>query len=169
MHFRDAERHLSPTRRTSGPILLLAVLAFVASCADAPPPRASAATPSAPKASTTPPAEECRVLIGRINRTLGGLKSAETVEPPANLEALAKITEDAARDVAALPITQPRLRSLADAYGEMSTMFSRAAREMAAGLAAKDTTRMMAAQAALEEASAREDPLILAINTFCGK
>jgi hypothetical protein len=115
---------------------------------------------------------QCNALIQVINTGVQSLEKSPKVEGDtagsADLKVMADTMDKVASDAAKVPLTIPELKKFSAEYQSMAKDVSKAARDMGAAADAKDQKKVAAAQAALEEAVKREDPLITSINTFCG-
>jgi hypothetical protein len=84
-----------------------------------------------------------------------------------DLLAMAAAMEEVAATASQVRLTIPELQRASQDYQAMSLAAAKAARDMAAAAKAKDGEAIEAAQAALQKAVVREDPLVDGLNAFC--
>jgi hypothetical protein len=116
--------------------------------------------------------DECDALIQPINAAVDALEKspsskAANADPSADLLHMAKVMDDAVRELDAKSPTIPELVAGRAAYRKMAIDVAAAAREMAAAATAKDVAKITTAQAHLERATAQEDAIVNRINAFC--
>jgi hypothetical protein len=115
--------------------------------------------------------EECNALIQVINTGVQNLerggKFSGDPSGVGELSAMADAMDQVAAEAGKVKLTVPFLRKAAAEYGAMAQAVGKAARDMARAAAAKDATKINAAQADMEKAVKLEDPLVDRINAFC--
>ncbi|MGK3993303.1 hypothetical protein [Sorangium sp. So ce1024] len=84
-----------------------------------------------------------------------------------DLRAMADMMDKVAADAGRLELTIPELQGFSREYQAMARDTASAARDLARAADANDAERSNAAQAAIEKAIGREDPLVDTINQFC--
>ncbi|WP_437642297.1 hypothetical protein [Sorangium sp. So ce854] len=137
------------------------------------PPASVAPTPTRPSkaAALGTKTAECNALIGVINEGVQNLeKGAEAgagQDASGDLRAMADMMDKVAADAARLELTIPELQEFSREYQAMARDTARAARHLATAADANDVEGSNAAQAAIERAIGREDPLVDTINQFC--
>jgi hypothetical protein len=164
---------------------LLVALALAGCASSAPPPASSPqtvnVTPPAGKQSApteeaaekpgdSSKADECNALIGVINKGVEALGNAHAEGDDSGAGELRRMSElmvGVGQDVNKVELTHPQLKQYAREYQSMCAEVARASRDMAAAAEAKDIKRLTDAQAALEKAVKREDPLVDSINAYC--
>ena len=115
-------------------------------------------------------ASECNALIAAINRGVQALEAGSngSAKPAAKeLDELADEMDRIAADVCAVALTDDKIDAFRSDYLGMAEGVAAAARRMSKAATSKDAAAVVAAQAAMEQAVRREDPLVDAINQYC--
>jgi len=139
-----------------------------------PTPQQSVAIPPATPSASPPPNKttECNSLIRVINAGVdaitNGSAAAAGSSPVAELRALADQMDAVAGHAAAVELTIPELKQLAEDYRKMAEEVAAVAREMATAVDASDLAKVTSASERMSEAVQDEDPLVARINKFCG-
>ncbi|WP_437787280.1 hypothetical protein [Sorangium sp. So ce1097] len=114
---------------------------------------------------------ECNALIGIINEGVQNLEKGSEAGGDQGgsgpLRAMADMMDKVAADAARLELTIAELQRFSREYQAMARDTAKAARDLAAAADANDVQGSNAAQAAIERAIGREDPLVDTINQFC--
>jgi multidrug resistance efflux pump len=115
--------------------------------------------------------EECNQLAGVINDGLDKLEARPAPAGEGNgvaeLTGLAEAMDQLGQGAAKVTVTQPELQKIAADYQAMTKDVAQAARDMAAAATAKDEKKLAAAEASLQAAVKKEDPLVTELNRFC--
>lgn len=115
--------------------------------------------------------EECNLLAGVINDGLDKLEARPAPAGESNgvaeLTSLAEAMDQLGQGAAKVTVTQPELQKIAADYQTMTKEVAQAARDMAAAAQAKDEKKLAAAEASLQAAVKKEDPLVTELNRFC--
>jgi methyl-accepting chemotaxis protein len=115
---------------------------------------------------------ECNALIGVINGGVDKIQQGTRAVPDAgmggkDLRDMADAMDQIAADAAKQQLTLPELAQLAKDYEAMSGEVAAAARELATAYEKVDDEQMKKAQARMEKAVQREEPLVDSINKLC--
>jgi hypothetical protein len=172
--------------RGSTPALLAGALLWLAGCGAGAQDAAPAAAPApcgvpgappcdAPAGGPAAAAEEktrqCNALIEVINQAIRDLERIQRDDSDpsgiSDLRAMAAALDRVVAAASGVRLSIPELRKASQDYQEMSTTAARAARIMADAAEARDRAGVEAAQTILQEAVAREDPLVDRLNAFC--
>lgn len=117
--------------------------------------------------------EECNALVSVINKGVDKVQKGTTATPDGGgaavdeLRALADELDNVAKETAAVKLTLPDLQKFGEDYKAMATEVAASARELADAVDNVDMEKMTAAQARMDAAVKREDPLVGEINKFC--
>lgn len=130
-----------------------------------------AARPASTPAAHGARSAECNALIGVINEGVQkiekGSEASAGQDAVGDLRAMADMMDKVAADAGRLELTIPELQGFSREYQAMARDTASAARDLARAADANDAERSNAAQAAIEKAIGREDPLVDTINQFC--
>lgn len=118
--------------------------------------------------------KECNALVAVINEGVEeiqrGARNAPDGGPGAGeLRTMAETMDGIAAKAAKLPLSDGELDELAGDYEAMARDIGTAARELAKAFEKVDEAAMGSAQAKMEKAVQREEPLIESINEYCRK
>jgi hypothetical protein len=127
------------------------------------------AAPPAPPVEPAPDvADECRALVGIINRGVDGVQDVGTKGSAVeDLQALAAEMDRVVEELRDLELKSAELGRHAETYRAMASEVSAAARDLAAAVDEGDLGPMSEAERRVETAVAKEDPLVDGINAFC--
>jgi hypothetical protein len=110
---------------------------------------------------------ECNALIEVINAGIDELEKPHNLSPVARFRHMAEVMDGVGAKAAKVKLTRTELQKYAGTYMKMTRDVAKASRDMAAAVEAKDTAQVQSAKDALDEAAAREDPIVNEINRFC--
>lgn len=117
-------------------------------------------------------AAQCGQLIGAANaqeeRLRPQMNAASQSGDPAHIELLAAAFERASLEVAAVPLSDPRLQDLSRQYRAVMARFVIVSRAMAAAARAQSVEGIQAAIPQLTEIEAQSTGTIDRINRYCG-
>ncbi|MEQ9320720.1 MAG: hypothetical protein RIF41_16255 [Polyangiaceae bacterium] len=116
--------------------------------------------------------EECNALVSVNHKGVDKVKKGTTATPDGGaavdeLRALADELDNVAKQTAEVKLTLPDLQKYGEDYKAMATEVAASARELADAVDNVDMEKMTAAQARMDAAVKREDPLVGEINKFC--
>jgi hypothetical protein len=112
--------------------------------------------------------EQCNALIEVINAGVNALGAkSKSGNPTDDLRQMAGTMDKVAEQASKVRVSLPDLAQFKAEYRGMATDVAKHARAMADAADAKDIPTMQRAQAALDRAVKREDPLVDAINQYC--
>jgi hypothetical protein len=133
------------------------VLAAIAGCAGSPTPAGGVPDRTA----------ECRVLIDIINRGVAALEKMDGYAGLDDIERMAAIRGDMAREIDGVHPTRPELRAWADEYGKAVRGTAAALRGVATAARRGDTRVRGDGERDLDAAMKKEEPLVERINALC--
>lgn len=115
---------------------------------------------------------ECNALIGVMNGAVdrvqhGARPTSDAGAGGRELRELATSMDQVAEQTSKLTLSVPELQQHAKDYQGMLRDIAGAARELATALEKVDDEQMKSAQAKLETAVQREEPLVETVNKFC--
>jgi TPR repeat protein len=110
---------------------------------------------------------ECNLLIEAFSAKMDALGQVPRKGAASDLRGMADAMDRAAEHTARLPLTLPELTRQNAEYQEMARGVAKAARALATAWDKNDRAAIKAAQAELDKAVKREDPIIDAINKTC--
>ncbi len=128
--------------------------------------------PLAPGCSQQKKVNECNALIGVINEGVAKIQQSAAAGRDGGaaveeLRDMAASMDKLADDAAKVELSLPELQKQSKDYQAMAREVATAARELAGAITKVDAEAMNKAQAKMEEAVKREDPLVESINEFC--
>ena len=116
--------------------------------------------------------KECNALVEVINGGVEKIQKVATVAPDggtpvSELRAMADTMDTLAGDCAKVELSIAELKKYSGDYQAMAKEVATAARELATAVDKVDMEQMSKAQARMEEAVKREDPVVEGINKLC--
>lgn len=115
---------------------------------------------------------ECNALIDIINTGVEEIQRGTRPAPDAGpgakeLRELAESMDGVATQASKVQLSLPELKKFSEQYEGMTRDVATAARELAVAFEKVDEESMRKAQAKMEDAVQREEPLVAAINKYC--
>ena len=116
--------------------------------------------------------KECNALVEVINNGVEKIQKVATVAPDggtpvSELRAMADTMDVLAGDCAKVELSIAELQKYSGDYQAMAKEVAAAARDLAKAVDKVDMEQMSKAQAQMEEAVKREDPVVEGINKLC--
>ncbi|MCC6668863.1 MAG: hypothetical protein IT375_34275 [Polyangiaceae bacterium] len=117
--------------------------------------------------------KECNAFIDKVNTAIkeieqhSGSKGSDDAQVIASMKKLGDLYDQLAKDVTALEVTTPELKSHAANYKEMCTKAASTARQVATAIETKNPEQAETAQKEFDKIVKQEDDLVNQINTFC--
>jgi hypothetical protein len=116
----------------------------------------------------SPKRDECRAVTTMMNVTAERIEKAQaTPLDPGGLKALAEALDKSAGAADALKLSVPDVQKQAKTYAAVMREVAQTARDMAAAGEALDKTKAETAGRAMEQAVAKEPPVVAETNKIC--
>ncbi|MBX3131604.1 MAG: hypothetical protein KF718_33110 [Polyangiaceae bacterium] len=117
--------------------------------------------------------KECSAFIDRVNTALSVIQQhtntagKEDAKAAADMKKLGELYEQLSKDVGALEITTPDLKTHTGEYQAMAAKAAAAARQVAEAIEKKDPQQAESAQTEFDKIVKQEDELVNKINGYC--
>lgn len=117
--------------------------------------------------------KECNAFIEKVNTAIKEIeqnsasKGGDDAQVISSMKKLGDLYEQLAKDVGALELTTPELKTHATTYKEMCTKAASTARQVATAIETKNPEQADSAQKEFDKIVKQEDDLVNQINGFC--
>lgn len=117
--------------------------------------------------------KECNAFIDKVNASIKEIeqhsasKGGDDAQVISEMKKLGDLYDQLAKDVGALEVSTPELKTHATNYQQMCTKAASTARQVATAIETKNPEQADSAQKEFDKIVKQEDDLVNQINTFC--
>ncbi|MFO0569913.1 MAG: hypothetical protein U0263_29980 [Polyangiaceae bacterium] len=117
--------------------------------------------------------KECNAFIDKVNASIKEIeqhsasKGGDDAQVISEMKKLGDLYDQLAKDVGALEVSTPELKTHATKYQQMCTKAASTARQVATAIETKNPEQADSAQKEFDKIVKQEDDLVNQINTFC--